>query len=71
MTGLAEPVTDPAACAEALRAMLAKFLSYGKYINVSRDPDGRPNEDDIARAIEGGRVLVEVRLGREGGATVV
>ncbi len=58
----AEVITDEAEVAAALRAMLRRFPRYGTFANIRRQPDGSPNEGDIANAVRSGRVVVRARL---------
>ena len=62
VTGIANVVTDEAAIAEAITAMMARFSRYGRFANVRRGPNGEPNREDLVRAVRAGRVLIRVRL---------
>jgi hypothetical protein len=44
-----------------LLAYLRKVPDYARYFQVSLDPDGQPNVEDVARAAQN-RVMIEIRL---------
>ncbi len=50
---------DREAIAEGLRIWLRRFPSGARRLGVARDPDGRPDPQDLARAAEG---IVIVRI---------
>ena len=61
----AEVVTDEAAVIAALEAMMRRFPRYGRLAGVRRDPDGRPNRDDLVTSVRQGRVLIRARRAGE------
>jgi deazaflavin-dependent oxidoreductase (nitroreductase family) len=61
LKGIAEAVTDDEAVREGLLAYLRKVPDYAQYFQVSLDPDGQPNDEDVARAAQN-RVMIEIRL---------
>jgi deazaflavin-dependent oxidoreductase (nitroreductase family) len=50
--GTSEVVEDDEEVAEALMALFSRAPQIARYYGVSLDPDGRPNAEDIAVAVE-------------------
>ena len=62
LQGLAEPVAeDKAAVAAGLDAHLSKVPSDAKYYNVTIDPQGNPNREDVVKAAQTA-VMIRIRL---------
>jgi deazaflavin-dependent oxidoreductase (nitroreductase family) len=61
LKGIAEAFTDDEAVREGLLAYLRKVPDYARYFQVSLDPDGQPNVEDVACAAHS-RVVIEIRL---------
>jgi deazaflavin-dependent oxidoreductase (nitroreductase family) len=61
LKGIAEAVTDDEAVRKGLLAYLRKVPDYARYFQVSLDPDGQPNVEDVTRAAHN-RVMIEIRL---------
>jgi len=59
--GSGTAVEEPAAVTELLAHYLRLVPQYAKYMQVTLDPGGQPNCDDVRRAAES-RVVVQVRL---------
>jgi deazaflavin-dependent oxidoreductase (nitroreductase family) len=64
-SGAAQPVRNPEEAVEGLAALVEAIPWYGKFAGVRRDEQGRADQADAIRAIDGGRVLVRVELCRE------
>ena len=61
-TGVADVVADEAEMIEHYRTMLAVAPGFGRAIGVRIDPNGEPNQDDVARNRAQGHVVVRIRL---------
>jgi hypothetical protein len=60
--GLAEAVAREEGVAEVLRKILRRYPGYRRFVGVSVDEDGRPDEGTIREAVRRGRVGIRVRL---------
>jgi deazaflavin-dependent oxidoreductase (nitroreductase family) len=61
-SGTADPVASRDDAAEGLAALVEAIPWYGRLTGVRRDEQGRANQADAARAIDGGRVLIRIEL---------
>ncbi len=61
-SGVAEAVTDEAGVFDVLGTILRHYLEYRRFVGVSVDEEGRPEEETILGAVRGGRVGIRVRL---------
>ncbi len=61
-TAVAEVLTDEAAVAELYRTILAENPIQGRFMAISPGPDGRPDADDLRRALERGIAVIRLHL---------
>lgn len=62
VTGTAEVMTDEAGMREAYHTILTIYPGYGRFINVSLEPDGYPSQAAVADARARGLVVIRVKL---------
>ncbi len=60
--GFAEALTREEDVAEVLGTILRHYPEYRRFVGVTVDEDGRPEEETVLRAARGGRVGIRVRL---------
>ena len=60
--GFAETLTREEDVAEVLKEILRHYPEYRRFVGVTADEDGRPEEETILEAARGGRVGIRVRL---------
>ena len=60
--GFAETLTREEDVAEVLKEILRHYPEYRRYVGVTVDEEGRPEEETVLRAARGGRVGIRVRL---------
>jgi len=60
--GFAETLTREEGAAEVLRKILRHYPEYRRFVGVTVDEDGLPEEETVLRAARGGRVGIGVRL---------
>ena len=60
--GFAEALTPEEDVAEVLREILRHYPEYRRFVGVTVDEEGRPDEETIAAAVRRGRVGIRVRL---------
>jgi deazaflavin-dependent oxidoreductase (nitroreductase family) len=60
--GVAEAVADEEGAAEVLKTILRQYPEYRRFVGVTVDEDGRPDEETILGAVRKGRVGIRVRL---------
>jgi len=58
----AEAVTREGGVAEVLRTILRHYPGYRRFVGVSIDEDGRPDDEMVLEAVRRGRVGIRVRL---------
>ncbi len=58
---IAESIEDKKVVAAGLLAYLQKFPHYAKYFQVTLDPDGQPNSEEVAQSVQN-RVMIRVKL---------
>ena len=61
-SGIAKAVADEKEAAEVLRTILHHYPEYRRFVGVTVDESGRPDEETILDAARGGRVGILVRL---------
>ena len=61
-TGVAEAVSDEDGAAEVLKTILRHYPEYRRFVGVTVDGDGRPDEETVIGAVRRGRVGIRVRL---------
>ncbi|HEY4387794.1 MAG TPA: nitroreductase/quinone reductase family protein [Ktedonobacteraceae bacterium] len=57
-----EVVTDEEAMSEVYQIILAKNPTQGRFMGIKAGSDGKPDPDDLLRAIERGAAVVKVHL---------
>jgi deazaflavin-dependent oxidoreductase (nitroreductase family) len=57
-----EVVTDEATISELYHTIISEHPTHGWFQGVKLEPDGRPNSEDLHRAIERGEVVIKVRV---------
>jgi deazaflavin-dependent oxidoreductase (nitroreductase family) len=62
LSGMAHPIRDRDEAVEGLAALVEAIPAYGRFAGVRRDEEGRADEADATRAIDGGRVLIRIEL---------
>ena len=60
--GFAETLTREEDVAEVLKEILRHYPEYRRFVGVTVDEEGRPEEETVLRAARGGRVGIRVRL---------
>ena len=60
--GFAEALTREEDVAEVLGTILRLYPEYRRFVGVTVDEDGRPEEETVLEAARGGRVGIRVRL---------
>jgi len=63
LKAVGESIEDKNAVAAGLLAYLRKMPHYAKYFQVTIDPNGQPNPEEVARAAQN-RVMIRFRLAR-------
>jgi deazaflavin-dependent oxidoreductase (nitroreductase family) len=61
-TATTEVVTDEEAMSEVYQIILAKNPTQGRFMGIKAGSDGKPDTDDLRRAIERGAAVVKVHL---------
>lgn len=61
-TAVAEVLTDEAAVAELYRTILAENPIQARFMAISPGPDGRPDAEDLRRALERGAAVIRLHL---------
>ena len=61
-SGVAEAVAGEEESAEVLRTILLRYPEYRRFVGVTADADGRPDEETILEAARRGRVGIRVRM---------
>lgn len=64
-SGVAEVIDDEEGMRQSYRTILTIDRGYGRFIDVTLDPDGQPNRDAVARARQRGLVVIRVQLDPE------
>lgn len=61
-SGVAEAVADEEGAAEVLKTILRHYPEYRRFVGVTVDEGGRPEEETVLGAVRMGRVGIRVRL---------
>jgi hypothetical protein len=64
VTGIADVISDEAGMREAYHTILTLYPGYGRFINVSLEPDGYPSVEAVADARRRGLVVIQIKLDR-------
>ena len=57
-----EVVTDEATISELYHNILSEHPGQGWFLSIKLGPDGRPDPDDLRRAVQRGIVMIKVRV---------
>lgn len=61
-SGVAEAVVDEEGAAEVLKTILHHYPEYRRFVGVTVDENGRPDEETLLAAARKGRIGLRVRL---------
>ncbi|GHO48085.1 nitroreductase/quinone reductase family protein [Ktedonospora formicarum] len=61
-SGMTEVVTGEEEAADLYTHMLAQTPTQARFAHIKAEADGRPNREDLRRALQGGFALVKIHL---------